>query len=113
LDKLFQSGKIGDATQRRRLLARFKPELKRLCVVRTYTDMEEMVIVATKIEKVLGDLGETPYDPLREEKDEDVTSESSTDKQLSMLNETLIHFFKESGNRNGASASSSGSASKC
>ncbi len=71
------------------------------------------MIVATKIEKVLGDLGETPYDPLREEKDEDVTSESSTDKQLSMLNETLIHFFKESGNRNGASASSSGSASKC
>jgi hypothetical protein len=43
-------------------------------------DIEEMVIVATKIKKVLGDLGETPYDPLREEKDEDVTGESSTDK---------------------------------
>jgi hypothetical protein len=58
-------------------------------------------------------LGETPYDPLREEKDEDVTKESSTDKKLSMLNETLIHFFRESGNRNGASVSSFGSASRC
>jgi len=30
-----------------------------------------------------------------------------------MLNETLIHFFRESGNRNGASASSYGSTSRC
>jgi hypothetical protein len=29
---------------------------------------------------VLGDLGETPYDLLKEEKDEDVIGESSTDK---------------------------------
>jgi hypothetical protein len=29
---------------------------------------------------VLGDLGETPYDPLKEEKDEDATGESSIDK---------------------------------
>ncbi len=82
-------------------------------MVRTYTNIEEMVIVATDIERVLRDLGETPYDPLKEKKDEDVTGESSIDKQLSMLNETLIHFFKESGNRNGASVSSSKSASRC
>jgi hypothetical protein len=51
--------------------------------------------------------------PFKEEKDEDVTGESSTDKQLSMLNETLIHFFREFGNKNGASASFSRSASRC
>jgi hypothetical protein len=28
-------------------------------VVRTYIDIEEMVIAATEIERVLGDLGET------------------------------------------------------
>jgi hypothetical protein len=89
------------------------PKLKRLCVVRTYTKIEEMVIATIEIERVLGDLGETPYDTLREEKDEDVTGESSTDKQLSMLNETLIHFFRESSSKNGASASSFGSASRC
>jgi hypothetical protein len=49
-------------------------------VVRIYTNIEEMVITTTKIERVLRDLGETPYDPLKEEKDEDVTRESSINK---------------------------------
>ncbi len=62
---------------------------------------------------MLGDFGETPYDPLREDKDEDVTGESSIDKQLLMLSETLIHFFRESCSRSGASFNSSGSASRC
>jgi hypothetical protein len=35
------------------------------------------------------------------------------DKQLSMLNETLIHLFRKSGNKNGVSVSSSKSASRC
>jgi hypothetical protein len=56
--------------------------------VKTYIDIEEMVILAIEIERVLGDLGEIPYDPLKEKKDEDVTGESSTNKQLSVLNET-------------------------
>jgi hypothetical protein len=49
-------------------------------VVKIYMDIEEMVIATTKIEKVLRDLGETPYDPLKEEKDEDVIKESSINK---------------------------------
>jgi len=106
LDKLFQRGRIRDVKRKRR-------ELRRLCVVRTYTNIEEMVIATTEIEKVLGDLGETPYDPLKEEKDEDVTGESCMDKQLSMLNESLIHFFREFGNRNGASVNSFGNTSRC
>ncbi len=52
-----------------------------------------MVIAIIDIDNVLRDLGETPYDPLKEEKDEDAIGESFIDKQLSMLNETLIHFF--------------------
>jgi len=80
LDKLFQRGRISDVEHRRRFLVRFRPELKKLCVVKTYIDIEELVIITTEIERVLGDLGETPYDPFREEKDEDVTGESSTDK---------------------------------
>ncbi len=82
-------------------------------MVRTYTEIEEMVIVAIEIGRVLRDLGETPYDPLREEKDEDVIGESSMKKKLPMLNEILIHVFRESGNNNVASASSFGSASRC
>ncbi len=67
----------------------------------------------TKIEKVLGNLGETPYDPFREEKDEDTTRKSSKDKQLLVLIETLIHFFRDSNGRSGVSASSSRSTSRC
>jgi len=113
LDKLFQRGRIGDIKQKIRFLAQLKLELRILCVVRTNIDIEEMVIATIEIERVLRDLGQTPCDPLREEKDEDVIKESSTDKKLSMLNETLIHFFKEFGSRNGTSVSSSRSASRC
>jgi hypothetical protein len=77
-------------------------------VVRTYTDIKEMVLATTKIDRMLGDLGETPYDSFKEEKDEDATGES-----LSLLNETLIHFCKECGNRNGVNVSSSRNTSRC
>lgn len=30
--------------------------------------MDKLLVVATKVEKVLGKIGETPYDPLQEEK---------------------------------------------
>jgi hypothetical protein len=36
-------------------------------VVRTFADIVELVGVATKLERVLGKLGETPYEPLKEE----------------------------------------------
>jgi hypothetical protein len=72
-----------------------------------------MVIVAIKIERVLGDLGETPYDLFREEKDEDAIGKSCTNKQLLMLNETLIFFLKESSNRSGVGVNASRSTSKC
>jgi hypothetical protein len=38
-----------------------------LCVVRTFVDIEEMVGVATELERVLGELGETPFEPMKEE----------------------------------------------
>jgi hypothetical protein len=74
-------------------MAQLKPKLKRLYVVRTYIDIEDMVLATIEIERVLGDLGETPYDPFMEEKDEDATRESSTNKHLLVLNETLIHLL--------------------
>jgi len=67
LDKLFQRGRIPDAEQRRRFLGRLRPEIRKLCVVRTFADIEELVGAGTKLERVLGELGETPYEPLKEE----------------------------------------------
>jgi len=88
-----QKGQIQDAEQKRRFLARLRPEIRKLCVVRTFTDIEELVGAATELEKVLGELGETPYEPLREEQEKE-TSEIMMEKQVTALNNTLINFFK-------------------
>jgi hypothetical protein len=36
-------------------------------VVRTFADIEELVGVAIEVERVLGELGEMPFEPLKEE----------------------------------------------
>ncbi len=51
--------------------------------------------VATKLERVLGELGETPFEPLKEEQEEGVT-ETSMEHQVVALNNILINFFKGS-----------------
>ncbi len=81
LDKLFQRGRIPDAEQRRRFLGRLRPEIRKLCVVRMFADIEELVGVATELERVLGELGETPYKPLKEEQEEGV-EETMMEKQV-------------------------------
>jgi len=74
-------------------LARLRPEIQKLCVVRTFTDIEELVSAATELERVLGELGETPFEPLKEEQEEGVT-ETMMEKQVTTLNNTLINFLK-------------------
>jgi len=93
MDRLFQRGRIPNAEQRKRFLARLRPELRKLCVVRTFVDIEELVGAASELERVLGELGETPFEPLREEQEEGV-AEASMEHQVAALNNTLINFFK-------------------
>ncbi|CAM6039303.1 unnamed protein product [Sphagnum compactum] len=52
-----------------------------------------MVGAAIGVEKVLAELGETPYEPLREEQEEEA-SENNMEKQVDALNNALIYFFK-------------------
>jgi hypothetical protein len=73
LDKLFRKGKVPDVEQRRRFLARLRPKIRKLCVVRVFTDIEELVGTVVEVERVLGELGETPFEPLKEEQEEGVT----------------------------------------
>jgi hypothetical protein len=95
LHKLFRKGQIQDVEQRRRFLARLRPEIRKLCVVRVFADIEELVGAAIEVERVLGELGETPYEPLREEQEEEA-SESNVEQHVATLNNTLINFFKGS-----------------
>jgi hypothetical protein len=64
-----------------------------LCVVRTFTDIEELVSVTTELEKMFGELGETPYELLKEEQEEGVL-ETMMEKHVTTLNNTHINFFK-------------------
>jgi len=63
---------------------------------------------ATELERVLGELGETPYEPLKEEQEEGV-EETMMEKQVNALNNTFINFLK--GNVQGPVTSSSSSMS--
>jgi len=105
LDRLFQRGRIPDAEQRRRFLARLRPEIRKLCVVRTFTDIEELVGAATELERVLGEIGETPFEPLKEEQVEGI-KETLMEKQVSALNDTLINIIKRNVPNSIASSSS-------
>jgi hypothetical protein len=67
LDRFFRKGRISDVEQRRRFLAKLRPEIRKLCVVRNFTDIEKLVGAASEVERVLGELGETPFEPLKEE----------------------------------------------
>jgi len=90
-------------------LDRLKPEIRKLCVVRTFADIEELVGVATELKRVLGELGETPYEPLKEEQEEGV-AETMMEKQVNALNNTLINFLKGNVPRPVTTSSSSMSA---
>ncbi len=64
-----------------------------MCVVRTFADIEELIGAATEVERVMGKLREIPYEPLKEEQEEE-SSQTIMEKQVTALNNTLINFFK-------------------
>jgi hypothetical protein len=58
-----------------------------------FTYIEKLVGVTTKLERMLSELGETPYEPLKEEQEEGA-SETMMEKHVTTLNNTFINFFK-------------------
>jgi hypothetical protein len=62
-------------------------------VVRTFANTEELVGATTEVERVLGELGETPFEPLKEEQEEGI-EETIMEKQVTALNETLLQFLQ-------------------
>jgi hypothetical protein len=105
LDRLFERGRIPDTEQRWRFLARLRHEIRKLCIVRTFANIEELVGAATELERVLGELGETPFESLKEEQEEEV-AETIMEKQVAALNNALVNFFKRNVPRPVTSSSS-------
>jgi hypothetical protein len=86
LDKMFRKGQIPDVEQRRRFLARLRPEIRKMCVLRVVADIEELVAAAIEVERVLGELGETPFEPLKEEQEEEMTGMSMKNPITALIN---------------------------
>jgi hypothetical protein len=67
LNKLFKKGKIKDDEQRRRFLA-YKCGLKqKIVMVKIDANVEEMFVATQDVERVLGELGKMPFEPLKKE----------------------------------------------
>jgi hypothetical protein len=60
-----------------------------------FTDIEELVGTAVEVERMLGELGETPFEPLKEEQQEEVTG-MSMKNPIVALNNALINFLEGS-----------------
>ncbi len=57
--------------------------------------MESLLASTLEVEKVLGELDEIPYEPLKEEQEESMfTGEKIVEKQIQVLNESLINLLK-------------------
>ncbi len=83
-----------------------RPKIRKLCMVRVFADIEELVAAAIEVERVLGELGEMPFEPLKEEREEG-TEDNTMEKQVAALNNTLINFLKGNGQTPTAASSSS------
>jgi hypothetical protein len=74
-------------------------------VVKTFTNIEKLVGAATELKRVLGELGDTPYEPLKEEQEKGA-SKTMMEKHVIALNNTFINFFKRNVHNPEASSSS-------
>jgi predicted aspartyl protease len=74
-------------------------------MVRAFVDIEKLVATAIEVERMSGELGETPLEPFKEERDE-VTEDAIMEREITTLSETLINLFKGVVSNQEASSSS-------
>ncbi len=79
------AGQIPESKQEQRFLAHLWPEIEKLCMVRSYVIIEEMMAAAKDVEKMLGELGKTPFDLLKEEQEEDMIVDAVMEKQVNVI----------------------------
>jgi ATP-dependent exoDNAse (exonuclease V) beta subunit len=69
MEKIFTRGKLEDAKKKHKFLSRFRPEIRKLCVVRDYVNMDELLSTVLEVERVLAELGETPLELMKDEQE--------------------------------------------
>jgi hypothetical protein len=94
LEKLFTRGKLEDGEQRKRFLSRPRLEIKKMCVMRNHGNMEDLFNAALEVERVLEKLGKTLFELLKEEEEDMVVGENAVEKQVQLLNGSLINLLR-------------------
>ncbi len=72
MEILFTRGKLEDVEQKMRFLSYLWLEIKKLCVMKDYANMDVLFDVALKMEWVLVKLGKTPFELSKEEQEENM-----------------------------------------
>jgi hypothetical protein len=82
--------KIDDVEQRIFFFSQLCFEIRKFCVVQDY-------VATLEVEQVLTKLGKTPFEPLKEEHKEGMMIDTMTEKQLNVLNESIIYIYFKQG----------------
>jgi hypothetical protein len=61
------------------------------CVVRSYTNIKQMV----EVKQMFSDLGETPFELLKEQPYEGMHNETIVEMQVTTINESLFNLIKQ------------------
>ncbi len=60
-----------------------------------YANMDALFVAALEIEKNLVELGEIPFELLKEDQEEGFIVDAIVEKQVNALNESFINFFRQ------------------
>lgn len=94
LEKLFTRGKKFKVEEKKRILLKVRPKIKKLCIMWDCAIMEALLATALEEEKVLQELRETPFDPLKERKKFMNVANAMVEKHTQVLGNVLVNFFK-------------------
>ncbi len=72
--KLFTRSKLQDAKQIKRLLFQLCLKIKKLCVMWDYANMDFMLVGTLKVDQILIELGEIPFELLKEEQKDGIVA---------------------------------------
>jgi len=82
-------------------------------VVRAYANVEKILTIAKNVLKIFGELGETPFEPLKEQQEEGMHNDTLLKKQVFTFNESFINFFKGTSSVAGTIPSGINSSTMC
>ncbi len=64
-------------------------------MAKNYANIQEMLPTTKGVELVLGELGQTPFEPFKEKQEEGMNINTTLEKQIIVLIEFLINVFKD------------------